>query len=87
MSKKQRKEKSKIISKAQKTPNNINYSSRIISDTKVIVEIPKEEVEEGGGVASVLTVALMFALHQIGVKDLDVTIKEGKSSYEIIVEK
>jgi hypothetical protein len=85
MIKKQRKEKSKIISKAQKTLNKNNYSSRIINGTKVIVQIPKEEAEDG--LTSVLTVGIMFALQKIGIKDIDVTIRETKSNFEIIVEK
>ena len=85
MIKKQRKEKSKTINKAQKTPNENNYSSHFINNDKVIVQIPKEEVE--GNLTSILTVGLMFALHKMGIKDLDITIKEGKLNYEIIVEK
>ena len=44
MTQKHRKEKSKIISKAQKTINNNNYSACIVSANKVIVQIPKEEI-------------------------------------------
>ena len=85
MTLKHKKEKSKIISKAQKIPNTNNYSSHLINENKVVVQIPKEEVQED--LASVLTIATMFALHQIGIKDLDITIQEHKSDYQIIVEK
>jgi len=81
---KNKKEKSKIIS-AQKTINKKNYSSHIVNENKVIVQIPKEEIE--GSLATILTVAIMFALKQIGVDDLDITIKESKLNFDIVVEK
>lgn len=82
---KKNKEKSKIINKAQKTLNQSNYSSHMVNGSKVIVQIPKEEIS--GALSSILTVGIMFALKQVGIKDLDITIKENKLNFEIIVEK
>jgi Pyruvate/2-oxoacid:ferredoxin oxidoreductase gamma subunit len=85
MIKKQKKEKSKIINKAQKTLNENNYSSHFINNNKVVVQIPKEELN--GKLTSILTIGIMFALQKIGIKDLDITIKENQKNYDIIVEK
>jgi len=82
---KNKNEKSKVISTAQKTINENNCSSHLVGNNKVIVQIPKEEIEDG--LASILTVGIMFALKQIGVKDLDITIKETKANFNIVVEK
>jgi len=80
-----KKEKSKTINKAQKTLNENNYSSHFINNDKVMVQIPKEEVTES--LTSILTIGIMFALQKVGIKDLDITIRESKHNYDIIVEK
>jgi hypothetical protein len=85
MIKKNRKEKSKIINKAQKTLNENNYSSHFINNDKVMVQIPKEEVDES--LTSILTIGIMFALQKVGINDLDITIRESKHNYDIVVEK
>ena len=85
MIEKKRKEKSKIINRAQKTTTLNKYSSHIVNDKKVIVQIPKEEMDNG--LASILTIGIMFAFKEMDIKDIDVTIKENKLDYEIIVEK
>ena len=86
MIKKNRKEKSKVINKAQKTPNKNNYTSQFINDNKVVIQIPNKEVKEGS-LSGILTIGIMFAFQEMGIKDIDVTIRECKEGYEIIVEK
>ena len=86
MIKKNRKEKSKVINKAQKTPNKNNYTSQFINDNKVVIQIPNKEVKDES-LSSILTIGIMFAFQEMGIKDIDVTIRECKEGYEIIVEK
>ena len=86
MIKKNRKEKSKVINKAQKTPNKNNYTSQFINDNKVVIQIPNKEVEEGS-LSGILTIGIMFAFQEMGIKNIDITIRECKEGYEIIVEK
>lgn len=85
MNKKSKKEKQKIISKAQKTTNEKNYTSKFVNDSTVIVEISKDEIDSN--LASILTIGIMLALKEVKIKDIDITIKENKSSFSIIVEK
>jgi hypothetical protein len=80
-----KKEKSKLINKAQKTPNDVPGSYKIVDKDTVIIQIPKEEIE--GSLTSILTVGLAFALNEIGVEGLNITIKEDKKSFSITVEK
>ena len=86
MIKKNRKEKSKVINKAQKTPNKNNYTSQFINDNKVVIQIPNKEVKDES-LSSILTIGIMFAFQEMGIKDIDITIRECKEGYEIIVEK
>jgi len=86
MIKKNRKEKSKVINKAQKTPNKNNYTSQFINDNKVVIQIPNKEVKDES-LSSILTIGIMFAFQEMGIKDIDITIRECREGYEIIVEK
>ena len=86
MIKKNRKEKSKVINKAQKTLNKNNYTSQFINDNKVVIQIPNKEVKDGS-LSSILTIGIMFAFQEMGIKNIDITIRECKEGYEIIVEK
>ena len=73
MIKKNRKEKSKVINKAQKTPNKNNYTSQFINDNKVVIQIPNKEVKDES-LSSILTIGIMFAFQEMGIKDIDITI-------------
>lgn len=85
MVKKNKKEKTKIISRAQKTLNENIYTSHIVNDKKIIVQIPKTEIEDN--LATVLTLGTMFALSEMEIKDIEITFKENKNNFEIIIEK
>ena len=80
-----KKNNDKKLSKAQKTTNDNKYTSHIIDDKKVLVQIPKNETE--GKLSSILTIGIMFALREMGIDNVDITIKEKKDMFEIIVEK
>lgn len=82
------KEKSKLITfdKAQKIPNT-NYTSEFIGENAIVVQVPKEEVSKDEEILPMLNLALMFGLHQIGIKNIDVTMRETKDGYEVIIEK
>lgn len=88
MKKKLSKDKAKLVTfdKAQKIPNT-NYISQFVGENKIIVQIPQEELSKDEDLLPILNVALMFVLHQFGIKNIDVTMRETKKGYEVIIEK
>lgn len=85
---KKKKDKYKLITfdKAQKIPNT-NYTSQFVGENKIIVQIPQEEISQEENLLPILNIALMFGLHQFGIKNIDVTMRETKKGYEVIIER
>jgi len=57
---------------------------RTTGDKRVKVSLSKEDFKAGGW--NIVSVAVMFALRELGV-NLDVTVRENQKDVEIIVEK
>lgn len=57
---------------------------RTTSDKRVKISLAKTDFVEGGW--NLVSVAMMFALHELGAK-LDVTMRENDQDIEIVVEK
>ena len=58
---------------------------KFAADSKVKISIDKEDAVDGGW--HLVTLGVMFALRELGVNDIDITLRSEGESLDIIVER